>query len=64
MERGIERRSSEQDRVRFDALKASLVQRLQWVCRTFSPMEFERLIVRMVRIQLKYEPWTQLRREV
>lgn len=64
MEGSFERRKSEKDRVRFDALKASLVGRLQWVCRTFSPMEFERLIVRMVRIQLKYEPWTQLRRDV
>lgn len=59
----VERRKNQHERVRFDALKGSLCARLQRVCRTFSPTEFERLIVRMVRVQLKYEPWTHLRRD-
>ena len=58
-----ERRTRVDRRARFDAIKADLTARLRAVCADMAPTEFEALVARMTRVQLRYEPecatWNQ-----
>jgi hypothetical protein len=51
-----ERRKRGDRRARFEEIKAGLTARLQRVCADMAPAEFETLVSRMTRVQLKYEP--------
>ena len=56
-ERGYpERRTRADRRARFEAIKADLTARLGTVCADMAPAEFETLVSRMARVQLRYEP--------
>jgi hypothetical protein len=55
-----ERRTNLTKRERFEALRASLLQRLRDVTKGMSPCDVDRMIAAMTRLKLKYEPWTAL----
>jgi hypothetical protein len=52
----LERRTRPDRRARFEAIKADLTTRLRRVCADMAPAEFETLVSRMARVQLRYEP--------
>ena len=55
-----ERRTNLEKRQRFNDLRAELLERLRAVCAEMSPHELARLTDRMVRVRLKYEPWSSV----
>jgi hypothetical protein len=58
-----ERRTRADRRARFEEIKADLTARLRAICADMAAAEFETLVIRMARVQLRYEPdsatWTQ-----
>jgi hypothetical protein len=55
-----ERRKRVDRRARFEAIKSDLIARLRAVCANMAPAEFEMLVTRMARVQLRYEPETAI----
>ena len=53
-----ERRTNPEKRRRFDELRSDLLERLRGVCAEWSPHELAKLVDGMVRVRLKYEPWS------
>lgn len=51
----MERRANIGGREHFEALRDGLIRRLQTVCAHFDQADLEQLVVRMARIQLRYE---------
>jgi hypothetical protein len=58
-----ERRTRPDRRARFEEIKADITARLRRVCADMTPAEFETLVSRMARVQLRYGPesatWNQ-----
>ena len=50
-----ERRQRPERRVRFEEIRAEIAKRVRAVCSEMTPDEFEALLSRMARLQLKYE---------
>jgi len=50
-----ERRTRVDARRRFEEIRADLTARLEAVCADMAPAEFESLVARMARLQLRYE---------
>jgi hypothetical protein len=53
-----ERRTRLDRRARFEDIKADITARLRRVCADMAPAEFETLVSRLARVQLRYEPET------
>ena len=51
-----ERRRRLEQRARFEDVRADIAARLRRVCADMAPSEFEALVARMARVQIKYEP--------
>jgi hypothetical protein len=51
-----ERRTRIDRRARFEEIRADITARLRRVCANMPRIEFETLVARMARVQLRYEP--------
>jgi hypothetical protein len=50
-----ERRTRVEARARFEEIRAEIGSRLQKVCASMAPADFESLVYRMTRLRLKYQ---------